>query len=168
MVKLKPIRLSLKLLFALTAIICVLLARYEYLKSKHNDLRSAGAILFFDWQNPSIAKTDMPYEGYSDAIEKPFSYVRRRYTTATTSRNWVEKLHDGLVSNEPIALQIDYNLLDEDLVVKIERMNHLKYLILKDAVSCFEPDLQKTMVRLERALPNADLHTEWEQLKDEN
>ena len=156
-------RWKLKTIFILLTLLCILAARYSFMKSKFRNLRQANAMIISDWQNPVVNRIESTAHMTIGATPQPITFVQRTYTLTPKSRNLVEQLIDMLVVDEPIAVQVDAGTINDDMMDELKSMKRLQSIILTNAtmvVEPYDPDVVKITNRLARELSDVEVHVE--------
>ena len=156
-------RWKLRTIFILLTVFCILAARYGYMKSKFRNLRRADAMIILDWQNPVINRIEFTAHMTVGETPQPITFVQRSYSLTPKVRTITDKLIDILVVNEPVAIAVKAEALDDGMIDELRSMKHLQSVILTDATMVVEPhdpNVVKISNRLDRELSGVEIYVE--------
>lgn len=153
-------RWKLKTTLGIVALICIFLARIGFIHNQYQDLRAAGVQLYFDWQNPVIEETTLRTNRIIENKSIPMTILSQEYGLAPQQRTWGQKLSNSLVSNEPVAIEIDARKLPPELIQTVKSMPKLRQILLTHAVypiGPVDPEGEALIQKLNFELPDVEI-----------
>ena len=156
-------RWKLSTLLVVVTLACILLARYRVVQNRYSGLQSKGASLSYDWENPSVSRTEIFFHQIVDSRPQQVAAVRRTISLAPDRRNWVNTALGWVVGDNVSAVSIDAKSTDAASIELLKSMPALKTVLLLNATTVSNPvdaELTKLLFDLECALKGVDVYVE--------
>lgn len=100
------LRWKLSTLFVMILIAAIFLARYSYIQNRYAELQEAGAVLVYDWEQPTISKNE--YGTFFAGKETWF--VRSSLNRDPLQKTWFERLSDWFVGDAVVGVVVNAGL----------------------------------------------------------